>query len=110
MTQVWPGLGIAPVPTVLSMICKPEGVVMVFPAVWADAPDGAARRKAPAMAITTAIEKLRNWKRRIFSASFITGKQSHTDMVRSIPERAAVLARIGTAGQRALVPVDPDRL
>src|SRR5882672_410183 len=28
----------------------------------------------------------------------------------SIPQRAAVLARIGTAGQRALVPVDPDRL
>src|SRR4029077_2659264 len=28
----------------------------------------------------------------------------------SIAERAAVLARIGTASQRALVPVDPDRL
>src|ERR1700753_1444710 len=27
-----------------------------------------------------------------------------------ITERAAVLARIGTAGQGALVPVDPDRL
>jgi hypothetical protein len=25
------------VPTVLSMICKPEAVVMGFPAVWADA-------------------------------------------------------------------------
>src|SRR5712671_700196 len=29
---------------------------------------------------------------------------------RSIPERAAVLAWIGTARERALVPVDPDRL
>src|ERR1700716_4749923 len=28
----------------------------------------------------------------------------------SIPERAAILAWIGTAGERALVPVDPDRL
>jgi hypothetical protein len=37
MTQVWPGFGDAPVPTVLSMICKPEAVVMGFPAVWADA-------------------------------------------------------------------------
>jgi hypothetical protein len=37
MTQVWPDFGEAPVPTVLSMICKPEAVVMGFPAVWADA-------------------------------------------------------------------------
>ena len=36
MTQIWPGFGDAPVPTVVSMICKPEAVVMVFPAVWAD--------------------------------------------------------------------------
>src|SRR2546421_6082689 len=28
----------------------------------------------------------------------------------SIPQRAAVLARFGAAGERALVPVDPDRL
>src|ERR1700676_3589020 len=37
MTQVWPGFGDAPVPGVVSMICKPEGVVMVFPAVCAAA-------------------------------------------------------------------------
>ena len=37
MTQIWPGFGEAPVPTLLSMICKPEAVVMGFPAVWADA-------------------------------------------------------------------------
>jgi hypothetical protein len=37
MTQIWPGFGDAPVPTVLSMICKPDAVVMGFPAAWADA-------------------------------------------------------------------------
>jgi hypothetical protein len=37
MTQVWPGFGDAPVPTLLSDICKPDAVVMVFPAVWATA-------------------------------------------------------------------------
>src|SRR5712671_2451643 len=35
MTQIWPGFGEAPVPTLPSMICKPDGVVMGFPAVWA---------------------------------------------------------------------------
>src|SRR3954454_1219945 len=29
---------------------------------------------------------------------------------RSIPQRAAILARIRTGGERALVPIDPDRL
>src|SRR5512132_1649958 len=38
MTQVWPVFGVAPVPSLLSMICKPEAVVIgFFPAVWADA-------------------------------------------------------------------------
>src|SRR5438445_13459105 len=37
MTQIWPDFGEAPVPTLLSTICKPEAVVMGFPAVWADA-------------------------------------------------------------------------
>src|SRR5689334_11589010 len=31
MMQVWPGLGEAPVPSLMSMICKPEAVVMGFP-------------------------------------------------------------------------------
>src|SRR4051794_705683 len=35
MTHVWPGFGDAPVPTLLSVICKPEAVVMGFPALWA---------------------------------------------------------------------------
>jgi hypothetical protein len=38
MTHVWPDFGEAPVPSLLSMICKPEAVVMgFFPAVWAEA-------------------------------------------------------------------------
>src|SRR6266480_865608 len=78
MTQIWPGFGVAPVPTVLSMICKPDAVVMVFPAVWADAPDGARSRMRWAAC--------------------------------SIAERATVLAWIGAAGERALFPIDPDRL
>src|SRR5216684_2060561 len=110
MTQIWPGFGVAPVPTVVSMICKPEAVVMVFPAVWAEAPDGA-RRRAPAMAMAMAIGKLRNWKRRILLASLLTGREvACAGRLCSIAERATVLARIGAAGERALVPVDPDRL
>src|SRR5260370_22994189 len=74
MTQLWPGLGGAPVPTVESIICKPEAVVMVFPAVWAEAADGA-RRRTPAMAMAMAIGRFRNWKRRIFLASLLTGRE-----------------------------------
>ena len=37
MTQIWPVLGEAPVPTLVSMIFRPDGVVMVVPAVWAAA-------------------------------------------------------------------------
>jgi hypothetical protein len=44
MTQVWPAFGVAPVPTLMSMIFKPDGVVMTF---WAMA--GGAAVKAPAM-------------------------------------------------------------
>src|SRR5436309_10871178 len=110
MTQIWPGFGVAPVPTVLSMICKPDAVVMVFPAVWADAPDGA-RRSTPATAMARAIGKLRNWQRRILLASLLTGREvACAGRLCSIAERAAVLAWIGAAGKRALVPVDPDCL
>src|SRR5579863_9577813 len=75
MTQIWPGFGEAPVPTLLSMICKPEAVVMVFPAVWANAPDGAAERKAPVTPIATATTsgRLRNRKLRICSCPFVDG-------------------------------------
>src|ERR1700730_498301 len=91
------------------MICKPEAVVMVFPAVWAGAPDGATTRKTPARVMTKALVRLLK-QRRIFSAFLATEGMWHARPARSIAERAAVLARIGAAGQRALVPVDPDRL
>src|ERR1700694_27819 len=68
MTQIWPGFGVAPVPTVESIICKPEAVVMVFPAVWAAAMVGA-HANGTAMiviAIAETIEILASWRRRIF--------------------------------------------
>src|SRR3982074_2084048 len=67
MTHIWPDLGVAPVPTVLSMICKPDAVVMVFPAVWAAAMGGTHIDEAPMTAIVTAdsIEILASFGRRI---------------------------------------------
>jgi hypothetical protein len=49
---------VAPVPTVLSMICKPDAVVMVFPAVWAAAMVGthASGIATTVIAIAAAIE------------------------------------------------------
>src|ERR1700761_2997512 len=101
MTQIWPGFGEGPVPTTVSMICKPEGVVMGFPVVWACAIDGASERNAPAtpMATARASGRFRYRKCLIFSI-----------LCASIAERAAVLAGIGAAGQRTLFPIDPDRL
>jgi hypothetical protein len=43
-------LGLAPVPTLVSVICKPDAVVMGFPALCAVAVDGA----PPAMPIAAA--------------------------------------------------------
>src|ERR1700730_4555182 len=67
MTQIWPGFGVAPVPTVVSIICKPEAVVMVFPAVWAAAMVGTPANDTPtiAIAIAAAIETLARWRRRM---------------------------------------------
>src|SRR5262249_32659622 len=48
---------------------------------------------------------------RILFAHDLFGKPLHTFPDHAlVAERAAVLARIGAAGQRALVPIDPDRL
>src|ERR1700735_5349713 len=110
MTQIWPGFGEAPVPTVVSMICKPEavvvGVVMGFP-VWANAPDGAAERKPMAPMSTAASSgNLRKARYRMLQRPYC-GRESAN---RSIAEGTTVLAGVGAAGQRALVPIDPDRL
>jgi hypothetical protein len=55
MTQIWPGFGDAPVPTVVSMICRPDGVVTAFPVFWAEAIDGTNSMAISAMAKTTKI-------------------------------------------------------
>jgi hypothetical protein len=50
------------------MICKPEAVVMVFPAVWAAAMVGThANGTATNVIATAAIEIFANWIRRILS-------------------------------------------
>src|SRR6185437_16436331 len=105
MTQIWPGFGEAPVPTDVSMICKPEAVVMVFP-VWANAPDGAAVRKPIAPMMAASSESLRKVRYRMVQCPCEWRRGTGG----SIAERATVLARVGAAGERALVPVDPDRL
>jgi hypothetical protein len=72
MTQIWPGFGDAPVPTLLSVICSPDGVVMVFPAVWADTLVGMARGMeiAAAMAANTVLTTVRLVDR-ILEGSFL---------------------------------------
>src|SRR5262249_12447741 len=61
MTQVWPRLGAAPVPTTVSVIFRPEGVVTVLPTwvptwapTWADAAVGRLAVSAAARAIAIA--------------------------------------------------------
>src|ERR1019366_10330637 len=67
MTQIWPGFGVAPDPTVLSIICKPEAVVMGFPAVWAAAMVGPHANGTATIvnAIAETIEIFARLKRRI---------------------------------------------
>src|ERR1700720_2947128 len=73
MTQIWPGFGVAPVPTVKSIICKPEGVVMVFPAVWAAAMVGthANGTATTVIAIAASIGSLARLRRRIWAPSVL---------------------------------------
>src|SRR6266566_4290091 len=54
MTQICPGFGVAPVPILLSVIFKPDGVVMVVPTAWAVAVLVAPVAKTPANAVTRA--------------------------------------------------------
>ena len=46
MTHVWPGLGVAPVPTLISLICKPDGVVMEVAPLCAEATVGDRNKEA----------------------------------------------------------------
>src|ERR1700746_1845705 len=59
MTQICPGRGVAPVPTWVSVICRPEAVVMVLPAAWAAACVDAPTANGPANVMATISEERR---------------------------------------------------
>ena len=63
MTQVCPVLGVAPSPTLVSVICKPDGMVMVFPVVSAITFEGAPEKTMPAdvMPSASAIKTPARW-------------------------------------------------
>jgi hypothetical protein len=68
MTQVCPVLGVAPVPALLSVICNPEAVVMVFPVVCAEAMVAEAKTQlSPAISANVAAPPARNEARIVFS-------------------------------------------
>src|SRR5262252_222322 len=80
------------------MICNPEAVVMGFPVVWADAGVTKAAREN---------ESARNLRRCMIGLLIERSRRTARAL---ITERATILAWIGAAGERALVPVDPDAL
>src|SRR6266536_4483653 len=92
------------------MICSPEAVVMAFPAVWADAFLSATGVTIAAVRLANAVWMMVRREDRIWCTFLVKPLADGSKMARSIAERAAVLAGIGAAGERALVPVDPDRL
>src|SRR5579872_2882005 len=104
------------------MICNPEAVVMVFPAVCAIAEVGTdadipASTATIAMAILVRMKNciVKNLPERIeayLNIYVLCPGLAGTDAPAAplISERATILARIGTAGERAFFPVDPDRL
>src|SRR5215813_5182364 len=65
MTHVWPGRGEAPVPTWVSMICNPEGVVTVFPTSCAVAVPGSMPAQPPVSIATRASAVIARAKTRI---------------------------------------------
>jgi hypothetical protein len=71
MTQIWPDFGDAPVPTLLSMICKPEAVVMGFPAVWADAIVETTDVETAAAMAASAVWMIVRREDRIWDTSFV---------------------------------------
>src|ERR1700722_15236849 len=58
MTQVWPAFGLAPVPTLESMICRPDGVVTGFPAPWAIAAVNAASARMPGAVMRASADRV----------------------------------------------------
>src|SRR5262249_38258473 len=55
MTQVWPGRGVAPVPTLRSVICSPDGVVTVFAASAVAMVDAPAETRAAKITVRRSI-------------------------------------------------------
>src|SRR5579862_936288 len=105
------------------MICNPEAVVMAFPGVCAIAAVGMMTTNV-VRTVNTIAARVENIARMVAypfrsigRLSIVTSRAKpasirlvHAALTLLIAERAAVLARIGAAGQRSLVPVDPDRL
>src|SRR6476646_3968204 len=86
MTQVCPVFGVAPVPSLLSMICKPEAVVMgFFPAVWADA-------RGVAIGMETAAPMAARAVRIIVRREYRISMHLVPDTAVSSPERAISIA------------------
>src|ERR1700733_9278869 len=110
------------------MICSPEAVVMAFPAVCAIAAVGIETTEAVTTvnAMAARVENIVRGKLCMVTyllersglndrASVYLNAPCKTSLdpagsLSSISERAAVLAGIGAAGQRPLLPIDPDRL
>src|ERR1051326_5443353 len=63
--------------------------------------------QAPALVTAPALQRTAPRRAAHCAAS---GERAPLEAAKLIPQRAAVLAGFGAAGQRALVPVDPDRL
>src|SRR4051812_13462234 len=83
MTQVWPLLGLAPVPTVVSMNFRPVSVVMAFPCVCA-----AAGRAAARVAVTIMARRVTGmW--RLFLGEVVRGQRYETMARKPTPIAAA---------------------
>src|SRR6478609_3306819 len=104
MTQVCPVLGVAPVPAFVSVILRPDDVVMVAPVIWAVVPVGATAATMPANAI--AIGVVARSKARILG-SLIDCVVVQAAATCSVRRPAAIAA---SRRQRNLVPADLEYL
>src|SRR5438552_3193078 len=86
MTQICPGFGVAPVPTLVSVTCNPEAVVTVVPTAWAVAVVDAPTAKTPVNAATRA------------NATRVLGRGKTCILI---------LLRIGRVRATCLVPLRP---
>jgi hypothetical protein len=93
MTQIWPGFGEAPVPTLLSVICKPDAVVMGFPAVWADAIGEMTDVEAAAAIAANAVCKIVRREDRIVGTSLESWNSLEPVLIESEPALVFVWTR-----------------